>query len=99
MGPTAQQLKSQIDRGKTGDKVAEGFDPGLSTLGTDDEAAGTPNTPQQVAMAQHLELSDAPKPKPAQAMDKPRPGMPAMWPIIGVLALVVVAVALAIGWR
>ena len=54
-GPTVQQLKADIDNGKTGDKNAEGFDLGLSTLGTDDEAAGTPNTAQQIAEARKLE--------------------------------------------
>ena len=48
--PTTQQLKADIDNSKTGDKNAEGFDLGLSTLGTDDEAAGSPNTPEQVAL-------------------------------------------------
>jgi len=34
MPPTTQQLKADIDSGRTGDKVVEGFDLGLSTLGT-----------------------------------------------------------------
>ena len=42
--PTAQELEGAIDRGHTGDKVAF-FDPAASPLGTDDEAAGTPETP------------------------------------------------------
>ena len=47
-------LKRDIDRGLTGDKVSHS-DPAASPLGTDDEAAGTPNTPQQVAMARSIE--------------------------------------------
>ena len=37
--PTTAMLKADIDSGRTGDKVAH-YDPGLSQLGTDDEAAG-----------------------------------------------------------
>jgi succinate dehydrogenase / fumarate reductase cytochrome b subunit len=48
--PTAQELKGAIDSGRTGDKVAFP-DPAAAPLGTDDEAAGTPNTPLQVATA------------------------------------------------
>ena len=35
--PTTAMLKADIDSGSTGDKVAH-YDPGLSQLGTDDEA-------------------------------------------------------------
>ncbi len=52
--PTTAQLKADIDSGKTGDKT-EVFDPGLSPLGTDDEAAGTPAEPHRVRLARHLE--------------------------------------------
>jgi hypothetical protein len=52
--PTSAQLKGDIDSGRTGDKVGV-FDPGLSPLGTDDEAAGTPNGPHRVRMARHFE--------------------------------------------
>jgi hypothetical protein len=48
--PTAAQLKADIDSGRTGDKN-EVFDPGLSALGTDDEAAGTPPDAERVAIA------------------------------------------------
>lgn len=47
-------LKKDIDQGLTGDKVSFP-DPAASPLGTDDEAAGTPNTPQQVALARSIE--------------------------------------------
>ena len=36
--PTTAMLKADIDSGVTGDKIAA-YDPGLSQLGTDDEAA------------------------------------------------------------
>jgi hypothetical protein len=52
--PTTAQLKADIDSGRTGDKVPV-FDPGLSPLGTDDEAAGTPNGPERVGLARRFE--------------------------------------------
>ncbi|MFE1597614.1 hypothetical protein [Methylobacterium sp. ID0610] len=53
-GATTAQLKADIDSGRTGDKV-EVYDPGLSPLGTDDEAAGHPPTPERVAEARRNE--------------------------------------------
>lgn len=97
---TAQQLKGDIDAGRTGDKIPEnGIDPGLATLGTDDEAAGTPNTPEQVALARALETRAAPPPPPEQSADgSKRPG-PAVWMILGafVAAVLVIAAAVWIG--
>ena len=52
--PTTAQLKSDIDSGRTGDKVGV-YDPGLSQLGTDDEAAGRPPSAQRIRMARHFE--------------------------------------------
>jgi hypothetical protein len=52
--PTVAQLKADIDSGRTGDKV-EGFDPGLSPIGTDDEAAGRPPEPERIALARRFE--------------------------------------------
>ena len=56
LGSTTAQLKGDIDSGRTGDKNAA-LDPGLSPLGTDDEAAGTPARPDQVDLARHQETS------------------------------------------
>ena len=95
MPPTIQNLKSDIDSGKTGDKVVEGFDLGLSTLGTDDEAAGTPNTPEQVALAQALEKRNAPKAPAEQSANVSTPGMPAVWIIAGVFAIFVMMAIIA----
>ena len=53
-GATTAQLKSDIDSGRTADKVAYG-DPGLSPLGTDDEAAGTPASGRTVAATRERE--------------------------------------------
>jgi hypothetical protein len=52
--PTTAQLRADIDSGRTGDKIAV-FDPGLSPLGTDDEAAGTPAVPHRISLARRLE--------------------------------------------
>ncbi len=53
---TADRLRHDIDKGAAGDK--KGFpDTSASPLGTDDEAAGTPNTDEQVAEAQAAETS------------------------------------------
>lgn len=53
---TVQELKGAIDSGRTGDKRASD-DLGAAPLGTDDEAAGTPDTPDRVATAMRQELN------------------------------------------
>ena len=55
--PTTSMLKADIDSGRTGDKNPV-FDPGLSPLGTDDEAAGHPPSALRVAMARRFESFD-----------------------------------------
>ena len=52
--PTTAMLKADIDSGATGDKT-EVFDPGLSPLGTDDEAAGRPPSAFRIALARRYE--------------------------------------------
>ena len=52
--PTSAMLKGDINSGRTGDKNPV-YDPGLSPLGTDDEAAGHPPGPARVGMARRLE--------------------------------------------
>ncbi len=96
MPPTTQQLKSDIDSGKTGDRAVEGFDLGLSTLGTDDEAAGSPNTPEQVAMARALEKRNAPKPPAEQSANVSKAGRPALWIIVAVFVTVLAMLAVAV---
>ena len=96
MPPTTQQLKADIDTGKTGDKVVEGFDLGLSPLGTDDEAAGSPNTPEQVAMARALEKRGAPQPPAEQSARVSKPGLPALWMVVAVFAAVLAVLAFAV---
>jgi hypothetical protein len=47
---TAAQLRSDIDHGRTRDKV-DATDLAAAPLGTDDEAAGTPPSPDELALA------------------------------------------------
>jgi hypothetical protein len=53
--PTADRLRHDIDQGRGGDKVAFS-DPAAAPLGTDDEAAGTPPSPEEVELASRTEL-------------------------------------------
>jgi hypothetical protein len=53
-GATVPQLAGDIQSGLTGDKNPV-LDPALAPLGTDDEAAGHPATPQRVSLARHFE--------------------------------------------
>ncbi|MFC7704742.1 hypothetical protein ACFQXB_11110 [Plastorhodobacter daqingensis] len=53
---TADRLRAEIDRGAAGDKIPFS-DPAAAPLGTDDEAAGTPPTPEQLEHARRAELA------------------------------------------
>jgi hypothetical protein len=88
-GSTTAQLKGDIDSGRTGDKNAA-FDPALSPLGTDDEAAGTPPKPEQVDLARYQESSarwqdDAEKDSYAH-----RDSRKALYAFVGFIGLVLV---------
>nr|WP_245416348.1 hypothetical protein [Microvirga sp. 17 mud 1-3] len=52
--PTVEMLKGDINSGRTGDKNPV-YDPGLASLGADDEAAGTPASPFRIALARAQE--------------------------------------------
>lgn len=52
---TTDRLRHEIDAGRTGGKVAFS-DPAASPLGTDDEAAGTPASPEAIAEAARHEV-------------------------------------------
>jgi succinate dehydrogenase / fumarate reductase cytochrome b subunit len=74
--PTAQELKGAIDSGRTGDTVVS-YDPGAAPLGTDDEAAGTPDTPERVALSMRQELGNGRVSSPAATeAGRPRPKSP-----------------------
>jgi hypothetical protein len=53
--PTSSRLRGDIDRGRAGDKV-DVADPAAAPLGTDDEAAGTPASPEAVETAHREEI-------------------------------------------
>ena len=58
-GDTIEQLRNDIDQGRTGDKVRFP-DPAAAPLGTDEEAAGTPIDPQVIAQVRKREAKMAP---------------------------------------
>ena len=89
---TVAQLKDEIDTGRTGSKTVTA-DPGLSALGTDDEAAGRPASPERIAMARAEEkhIGDM-----ARADDKPNSSAPLGWMIAAIVVLAVVIVAAAL---
>jgi hypothetical protein len=53
---TVEQLRNDIDRGRTGDKI-DGSDPAAVPLGTDEEAAGTPVPADEVARTRAREMA------------------------------------------
>lgn len=85
---TAARLKDDIDSGRTTDKVAM-FDPAASPLGTDDEAAGTPNSPARVAMAERTEG------KPVEVRNPHQRGG---WAVYLLIAAAVAVGAVAAAW-
>lgn len=101
LGPgfqTTSRLKKDIDTGQTGDKIPQGFDPGLAPLGTDDEASGVRPTSLQVRMARMLERARSAFPKqPAeQGAMNPTAGYPAVWAIVGAFVAVLITLACAV---
>ena len=83
---TLEQLRADIDSGRTGDKVSAP-DPAMAPLGTDDEAAGTPPSPAAIALTRRLENA-----RPSQPAA--RTGLGHAWILIAfVIALAVAIVA------
>ncbi len=98
--PTAAQLRDDIDSGRTRDKVAHS-DPAAAPLGTDDEAAGTPPTGEQAAMARRHEASRrVPDPSPADQPPKQAGMAPSgrfVWLIVaGVVVCAAIGIALSL---
>lgn len=90
--PTTAMLKADIDSGRTGDKIAH-YDPGLSQLGTDDEAAGNPPSHQRIAQARATEAA------PARVRDAAKPHGRNGWVLpmfIGFAALVPVVIGVSL---
>jgi hypothetical protein len=59
-GETTDELRIDIDSGRTGDKV-DWPDPAMAPLGTDDEAAGMPPSRARAELALRQELSRRPE--------------------------------------
>jgi hypothetical protein len=97
-GAWPDQLRGDIDAGRTGDKVG-GFDPAAAPLGCDDEAAGVQLDPEFVAQVRAFECAKAPRPStrqngatPELAPDGCGVRTAYAWPIVaGVLAAGVLA--------
>lgn len=94
-GSTLAQLKDDIDKGRAGDRARTG-DPGLSMLGTDDEAGGHPNSPELIDQMRQIEGARSSGPTgsgaPATHDQRQKP-----FPTAVVIAVAVV-VALALLW-
>ena len=98
--PTTAMLKADIDSGRTGDKVAD-YDPGLSQLGTDDEAAGNAPSPGRVALARKTEAASPRVRAASEPHGRNRWVMPAFYGAIAgipvVLGLVIWAIRSSVG--
>ncbi len=82
--PTAEQLRDDIDRGRTGDKVPWP-DPASVPLGTDDEAAGTSLSRDAIRAARESERQG-----PSHA--PPEQGLGHAWILIGFILVLLAAV-------
>jgi len=81
---TAEPLRHDIDRGRTGDKIAWP-DPASAPLGTDEEAAGTPLGEHQVEAARRAERRGFSRPQPDA-------GLGYAWILVGLIAMLFLAV-------
>lgn len=89
-GGTVAQLRSDIDSGRTGDKV-NALDPAAAPLGTDEEAAGTPPSPEVVSLSRAQEKRSIGR-KPSE-----RSGPITAWLLTGgIVALLLVFVFVAL---
>lgn len=92
-GSTVAQLKADIDAGRTGDKVSNA-DPGLSPLGTDDEAAGNPASAERIDLARRVETRIGAQSGPPVRDDAGPKGasIGVMIAVVAVLAIVILGV-------
>jgi hypothetical protein len=79
-----ERLGHKIDSGRTGDKVA-GSDPAVASLGTDDEAAGKPPRPHEIARTGHRETV-----RPHESLD--HPGLGHAWILVAFTLLLAIAI-------
>ena len=73
-GATLEQLRADIDSGRTGDKIPAP-DPAIAPLGTDDEAAGLAPSPEIIDLARKLENR--------RVRHAPERGLGSAWIMIG----------------
>jgi hypothetical protein len=88
-GATSEQLRDDIDAGRTGDKVCAA-DPAVAPLGTDDEAAGMSNHPELIARVRIAECAKA-----GGLGDRPVDARRGTWSAVG-LWLIAVGLACAL---
>ncbi|WP_372421967.1 hypothetical protein [Salinarimonas chemoclinalis] len=95
----AAMLKADVDSGRTGDKNAV-FDPGMSMLGTDDEAGGSPASPGRLRLAREEQARNAPEVDAPAQTDIARTGggrvvagFVALIVLVGVVAVVALLVS------
>jgi hypothetical protein len=79
-----ERLRHKIDSGRTGDKVP-GSDPTVASLGTDDEAAGRPPRPHEIASTRHRETG-----RPHESHD--HPGLGHAWILVAFTLLLAMAI-------
>jgi hypothetical protein len=85
---TAEQLRHDIDSGRTGDKIPAA-DPATAPLGTDDEAAGTRARPDWVALARRIETSGP------QLVPERHSGLGHTWIVVAIIAALAVVLVVA----
>jgi hypothetical protein len=69
--PTADRLRHDIDQGRGGDKIPFP-DPAAAPLGTDDEAAGTPPSRDEVEAAWRTEMGAGVQTTPSMTDERGR---------------------------
>ena len=85
---TVEQLRSAIDGGRTGDKIAFP-DPAAVPLGGDEEAAGTPLSRERVSMAIKAELGRRSVRRPVAS------GIGTGWVLVAIIGALALAI---VGW-
>jgi hypothetical protein len=90
-GETTDELRIDIDSGRTADKV-DWPDPAMAPLGTDDEAAGMPPSRERVQLAVRQEFSS----RPAMTFSVPTLDVPTRLYFVFIIALALVFVGFGI---
>jgi hypothetical protein len=89
---TTEQLRIAIDQGHGGSKVDAG-DPAAAPLGTEDEAAGTPNSAAQVRLAAAHEVRVHPSSSRKRAS-----GIGHAWWLIGITVFMGASIIASVLW-